>query len=115
MAEGLEGVVIEPNFVGLKHYKDSFSDMRLWKALWNTTFFTVVSVAIELVLGLGIALLINKAVFWPRACAGDDFDSVGDSYRRIRAYVESFYTMDKTALSPNISKRSALSTGWGIC
>ena len=63
LAEGLEGVVIEPNFVGLKHYKDSFSDMRLWKALWNTTFFTVVSVAIELVLGLGIALLINKAFF----------------------------------------------------
>ncbi|MEW5323489.1 ABC transporter permease subunit [Geobacillus thermoleovorans] len=63
LAEGLEGVVIEPNFVGLKHYKDSFSDMRLWKALWNTTLFTVVSVAIELVLGLGIALLINKAFF----------------------------------------------------
>ncbi|TRY39386.1 sugar ABC transporter permease [Geobacillus sp. LEMMJ02] len=63
LAEGLEGIVIEPNFVGLKHYKDSFSDMRLWKALWNTTFFTVVSVAIELVLGLGIALLINKAFF----------------------------------------------------
>ncbi|GAB6889512.1 ABC transporter permease subunit [Geobacillus stearothermophilus] len=63
LAEGLEGVVIEPNFVGLKHYKDSFSDMRLWKALWNTTFFTVVSVAIELVLGFGIALLINKAFF----------------------------------------------------
>ncbi|MGG2989592.1 ABC transporter permease subunit [Geobacillus stearothermophilus] len=63
LAEGLEGVVIEPNFVGLKHYKDSFSDMRLWKALWNTTFFTVVSVAIELVLGFGIALLINKDFF----------------------------------------------------
>jgi multiple sugar transport system permease protein len=63
LAEGLTGVVIEPNFVGLKHYKDNFSDPRLWKALWNTTFFTVVSVALELVLGLAIALLINKAFF----------------------------------------------------
>jgi multiple sugar transport system permease protein len=63
LAEGLTGVVIEPNFVGLKHYKDNFSDPRLWKALWNTTFFTVVSVAVELVLGLAIALLINKAFF----------------------------------------------------
>jgi multiple sugar transport system permease protein len=63
LAEGLAGVVIEPNFVGLKHYKDNFSDPRLWKALWNTTFFTVVSVAVELVLGLAIALLINKAFF----------------------------------------------------
>lgn len=61
LAEGLKGVVIEPNFIGLKHYKDNFSDPRLWKALWNTTFFTVVSVAVELVLGLAIALLINKA------------------------------------------------------
>lgn len=63
LAQGLKGVIIEPNFVGLKHYKDSLSDTRLWKALWNTTFFTVVSVAVELVLGLGIALLINKAFF----------------------------------------------------
>jgi multiple sugar transport system permease protein len=63
LAEGLTGAVIEPNFVGLKHYKDIFSDPRLWKALWNTTFFTVVSVAVELVLGLAIALLINKAFF----------------------------------------------------
>ncbi|OQP05496.1 ABC transporter permease [Geobacillus sp. 46C-IIa] len=63
LAEGLTDVVIEPNFVGLKHYKDNFSDPRLWRALWNTTFFTVVSVAVELVLGLAIALLINKAFF----------------------------------------------------
>ncbi|WP_027409012.1 carbohydrate ABC transporter permease [Anoxybacteroides tepidamans] len=63
LAKGLKGVVIEPNFIGLKHYKDSLSDPRLWKALWNTTSFTVISVAIELVLGLGIALLINKAFF----------------------------------------------------
>lgn len=63
LAQGLKGVIIEPNFVGLKHYKESLSDVRLWKALWNTTFFTIVSVAVELVLGLGIALLINKAFF----------------------------------------------------
>jgi multiple sugar transport system permease protein len=63
LAQGLKGVIIEPNFVGLKHYKDSLSDTRLWKALWNTTMFTVISVAAELVLGLAIALLINKAFF----------------------------------------------------
>ncbi len=63
LAQGLKGVIIEPNFVGLKHYKDSLSDTRLWKALWNTTVFTVISVAVELVLGLAIALLINKAFF----------------------------------------------------
>jgi multiple sugar transport system permease protein len=63
LAKGLKGTIIEPNFIGLKHYKDSFTDERLWKALWNTTVFTVISVAVELVLGLAIALLINKAFF----------------------------------------------------
>lgn len=63
LAQGLKGTIIEPNFVGLKHYKDNFTDDRLWKALWNTTVFTVISVAVELVLGLAIALLINKAFF----------------------------------------------------
>ncbi len=63
LANGLSGAVIEPNFVGLAHYKNYLSDARLWKALWNTTVFTVISVSIELVLGLAIALLINKAFF----------------------------------------------------
>lgn len=63
LAQGLKGVIIEPNFIGLKHYQNSLSDPRLWKALWNTTSFTIISVAVELVLGLAIALLINKAFF----------------------------------------------------
>jgi multiple sugar transport system permease protein len=63
LAKGLKGAIVEPNFIGLKHYKDNFSDKRLWKALANTTVFTVISVAAELILGLAIALLINKAFF----------------------------------------------------
>ncbi|GMB08824.1 carbohydrate ABC transporter membrane protein 1 (CUT1 family) [Thermolongibacillus altinsuensis] len=63
LAEGLKGTIVEPNFIGLDHYKKYFSDSRMWKALWNTTVFTVISVAAELVLGLAIALLINKAFF----------------------------------------------------
>jgi multiple sugar transport system permease protein len=63
LAKGLKGTIIEPNFIGFKHYKDNFTDERLWKALWNTIVFTVISVAIEFVLGLAIALLINKAFF----------------------------------------------------
>ncbi|KXG10084.1 Trehalose transport system permease protein SugA [Anoxybacillus sp. P3H1B] len=63
LAQGLKGVVVEPNFIGWQHYKDSLGDTRTWKALWNTASFTIISVAIELVLGLGIALLINKTFF----------------------------------------------------
>ncbi len=61
LSNGLDDAVIKPNFIGFKHYQNDLSDMRMWKALGNTLTFTVLSVFIELVLGLAIALLINKA------------------------------------------------------
>ncbi|MFS0781884.1 carbohydrate ABC transporter permease [Bacillus sp. 1P06AnD] len=61
LSDGLEDSVIKPNYIGLKHYKDQFTDLRMWKALSNTAIFTVISVGIELLIGLAIALLINKA------------------------------------------------------
>ncbi|WP_188455894.1 carbohydrate ABC transporter permease [Virgibacillus oceani] len=53
--------ILESNFIGLANYGKYLKDKRMWNSIWNTTFFTVVSVALELVLGLGIALLINRA------------------------------------------------------
>ncbi|WP_404454714.1 sugar ABC transporter permease [Virgibacillus necropolis] len=53
--------ILKSNFVGLENYVNYFQDKRMWKSLWNTTFFTIISVAFELVLGLAIALLINRA------------------------------------------------------
>ncbi|MCA0986625.1 carbohydrate ABC transporter permease [Guptibacillus algicola] len=61
LASSLNDIVVEPNFIGFEHYKDNFSDTRMWKALWNTGVFTFISVLAELILGLAIALLINKA------------------------------------------------------
>lgn len=61
LSAGLGDSIINPNFIGFKHYKDNFADSRMWKALGNTGIFTVISVGVELVLGLAIALLINKA------------------------------------------------------
>ncbi|MTT31318.1 ABC transporter permease subunit [Terrilactibacillus sp. BCM23-1] len=63
LANGLNDALIKSNFVGLQHYKENLSSPRTWLAIWNTLFFTVVSVAFELVIGLAIALLINKAFF----------------------------------------------------
>ncbi|CAH0345997.1 hypothetical protein BCI9360_02307 [Bacillus sp. CECT 9360] len=60
LSSGLADSIINPNFIGLKHYQDNFSDSRMWRAIGNTVLFTVISVGVELVLGLGIALLINK-------------------------------------------------------
>ncbi|MGE5672431.1 MAG: carbohydrate ABC transporter permease [Mycobacterium leprae] len=49
-------------FVGLQNYMDLFQDAdhRLWPALWHTIQFTAGSVGLELVMGLLIALLINR-------------------------------------------------------
>jgi trehalose/maltose transport system permease protein len=47
-------------FVGLKNYRVLLTDPRWWEAVWNTVQFAVVSVFFELVLGLGIALVVNS-------------------------------------------------------
>ena len=54
--------VTEP-FVGLKNYADIFGEAgeRFWNAFWNTTFFTVVTVALETVIGVTMALIMHKA------------------------------------------------------
>ncbi|WP_188688819.1 ABC transporter permease subunit [Pullulanibacillus camelliae] len=63
LASGLEDTLNKPNFIGLKHYAHFLKDSRMWAAILHTVVFTVISVAIEFVLGLAIALLINKAFF----------------------------------------------------
>ncbi len=61
LSSALTEIVVKPNFIGLDHYKDNLTDQRMWKSLWNTSVFTFISVLAELLLGLAIALLINKA------------------------------------------------------
>jgi ABC-type sugar transport system permease subunit len=48
-------------FVGLENYVRIAGDARFWSALGHTAFFTVVSVGLELVLGLFLALAMNRA------------------------------------------------------
>ncbi|GAB3058874.1 carbohydrate ABC transporter permease [Virgibacillus ainsalahensis] len=55
------GNILESNFIGLANYGKYLQDGRMWQSLWNTVFFTVVTVALELVIGLAVALLINRA------------------------------------------------------
>jgi multiple sugar transport system permease protein len=47
-------------FVGLDNYLFLVRDVRFWNALWNTLYFTGISVTLELLLGLSIALLLNR-------------------------------------------------------
>jgi multiple sugar transport system permease protein len=53
--------ILKSNFIGFNNYKKYFKDKRMWQSLGNTTIFTVISVFFELVLGLLVALLINRA------------------------------------------------------
>ncbi|XEY13185.1 sugar ABC transporter permease [Fervidobacterium pennivorans subsp. shakshaketiis] len=51
---------IEKKFVGFKNYIDLFHDDRFLDALKTTIIFTVVSVALETVFGLLIAIIVNQ-------------------------------------------------------
>lgn len=48
-------------FIVLGNYAEIATDPRFWSAMGHTIFFTFVSVALELVLGLFLALAMNRA------------------------------------------------------
>jgi multiple sugar transport system permease protein len=47
----------EHPFIGLANYRDALLDPRVWGALQNTGFIVIGAVALEFLLGLGLALL----------------------------------------------------------
>src|SRR3712207_4275171 len=49
------------SFVGFENYVEMFQNPSFLEGLSNTVIFTVVSVALEFIIGLGIALAINRA------------------------------------------------------
>jgi multiple sugar transport system permease protein len=53
-------------FVGLRNYADVLSSSLWWQDLGTTLLLTVFSVAIELVLGMALALLMHRAIFGRR-------------------------------------------------
>ncbi|EIM28991.1 carbohydrate ABC transporter permease [Microvirga lotononidis] len=50
-----------PSFVGLDNYAQVLIEPRFLQALWRTMVFTVSAVAVEAVLGVAAALLLNRA------------------------------------------------------
>ena len=54
------GTKLQPVFSGLENYGRMAGDGRFWQSFWTTTIFTVVSVLLELLIGLGIALVLNQ-------------------------------------------------------
>lgn len=55
-----------PTFVGLSNYVKMFSDTMLHVSTWNTILFAFISVALEVVLGLMVAMVICSDHMWSR-------------------------------------------------
>ena len=63
LVKDFKASIVQSNFIGLKGYQQALTDPRVGAALRHTLFFTLFSVAFEFVLGLGLALILNKAMF----------------------------------------------------
>lgn len=48
------------NYIGFDHFRDIWSDANFWNALHNTVVWTVWSVGLQFLLGLILALLLNR-------------------------------------------------------
>ena len=53
----------EGGFAGLRNYGAVLSSELWWQDLFNTAFVTVITVAVELVIGMAIALVMYRAIF----------------------------------------------------
>jgi multiple sugar transport system permease protein len=51
----------QPSFVGLKNYAEIFSSGSFWNSVRVTVLFAVVATTVETVLGVGVALLLNRS------------------------------------------------------
>jgi multiple sugar transport system permease protein len=57
------GTQLQANFAGLDNYVRMAGDGRFWQSFWISSVFTTASVIFELLLGLGIALILNQRFF----------------------------------------------------
>lgn len=55
-----------PVFVGLENYVKMLTDSLLHASTWNTLLFAVISVALEVVLGLMLAMILCSDKMWAR-------------------------------------------------
>ncbi len=47
-------------FIGLRNWIDILSDITFWKAAWVTLRYGFISTAVEMLLGMGVAILLNN-------------------------------------------------------
>lgn len=62
VSTGYEKAFVKSNFIGLGNYTRALNDARMWAGMSQTVIFTLFSVSFELVLGILLALVMNKAM-----------------------------------------------------
>lgn len=55
-------MLMPPRFIGIQNYVRMYQDELFWKSVWNTLYFTLVGVPIQIVLSFCAALLLNTKV-----------------------------------------------------
>ncbi len=62
LLDEMQTCLITSNYIGFNNYTRLFQDARFGQATGNTFVFTLISVSVELVLGMALALVMNKAM-----------------------------------------------------
>lgn len=50
------------NFIGLQNYRELLNDPFIWNNFWVTAKYVIVSVSGQMLVGFGIALLLNRSI-----------------------------------------------------
>ena len=50
-------------FIWLQNYLSVFKDIYFWKSLYNTVYFTIISMVLEFIFGFIVALVLNEKFF----------------------------------------------------
>jgi multiple sugar transport system permease protein len=54
------------NFIGWRNFTHLFESAIFWRTVWNTVFFTVAATILKAVLGMWLAILLNRKIRFAR-------------------------------------------------
>ncbi len=109
------------SFVGLANYRDLLSDPRIWSNFVITAKYVIVSVSGQMLVGFGLALLLNRSFPAERPCHHASAFADDDVAGGRRAVLEAASTTPRgdrsttlsvLAISPGSPIRAWRSTPW---
>ena len=85
----------EVKFVGLKNYKKILGKEEIWEKMQITAHFVCWTLVLQALIGLGLALLLNKKFKGPDQKVSIDFKELKDLINGIRLLEGSFGSIKK--------------------